>query len=72
MRSLYRGLFVHLDSLWRFSYLANSCSVAAMLARPPWQTAAIRPGAFKCLEVALDWLVDFLSLSGVLVVRLSG
>jgi hypothetical protein len=24
MRSLYRGLFVHLDSLWRFSYLANT------------------------------------------------
>jgi hypothetical protein len=40
-----------------------------MLARPPWQTAPIRPGAFKSLEVALDWLVDFLSLSGVLVVR---
>jgi hypothetical protein len=24
MRSLYRGLFVHLDSLWRFSYVANT------------------------------------------------
>jgi hypothetical protein len=28
-----------------------------------------RRRTFKCLEVALDWLVDFLSLSGVLVVR---
>jgi hypothetical protein len=24
MRSLYRGVFVHLDFLWRFSYLANA------------------------------------------------
>src|SRR5260370_2310340 len=24
MRSLYRGPFVHLDSLWRLSYLANA------------------------------------------------
>jgi hypothetical protein len=24
MRSLYRSLFVHLDSLWRFSYLTNT------------------------------------------------